>query len=103
VLKLILATGVAFVMPVLLVMLNFLGILEGRAILRSWRWAIVGATAFAAVATPAADVMSMFLLAVPIVGLYFVAAAIAIIRDRRIAARLEAPDVVGVAVGGSER
>jgi sec-independent protein translocase protein TatC len=98
VLKLILATGLAFVLPVVLVMLNFLGMLAGTTILRSWRWAILGATAFAAVATPAADVISMFLLAVPIVALYFLAAAIAVIRDRRVQAKLGASDALLAAV-----
>jgi sec-independent protein translocase protein TatC len=100
VLKLIVATGVAFVLPVLLVMLNFLGMLAGSTIVRSWRWAILGTTAFAAIATPAADVMSMFLLAVPILGLYFIAAAIAMIRDRRIRGALEASASHSASIAG---
>lgn len=87
VLQLCLAVGVAFVMPVLLVMLNFAGILEGKAILRGWRVAVLVVSLFAALATPAADVMSMFLLMVPMVGLYFLAVAIAMLNDRRRAKR----------------
>jgi sec-independent protein translocase protein TatC len=86
-LKLILAIGVGFVLPVVLVMLNIARVLSGAAILRGWRWAILAITVFTALATPAADIMSMFLLAIPMVGLYFLAAGIATINDRRIAKR----------------
>jgi len=46
-------------------------------------------TIFTALTTPAADVMSMFLLAIPMVMLYFAAAGIAWVHDRR-AAKKEA-------------
>ncbi|MFB2582677.1 twin-arginine translocase subunit TatC [Herbiconiux sp. P15] len=87
VLKLVLVIGVAFVLPVFLVLLNFAGVLPAADILRSWRIAILAVTLFTAIATPAADVMSMFLLAIPMIGLYFLAAGIAALHDRR-AARL---------------
>jgi sec-independent protein translocase protein TatC len=86
VLKLMLAIGIAFVMPVFLVLLNFMGVLSARAILAGWRWAILIIATFCAIATPAADVMSMFLLAVPMVLLYFMAAGVAFLHDR-VAAR----------------
>ncbi|UOQ61010.1 twin-arginine translocase subunit TatC [Leucobacter rhizosphaerae] len=82
--KMLLAVGVGFVMPVLLVMLNFIGVLRGTSILKSWRMAILIIILFAGIATPAADLMSMFLLAAPIVVLYFGAAGIAIWHDRRV-------------------
>lgn len=80
--KLLLAVGVGFVMPVLLVLLNFLGIIRGKSILKSWRVAVLLIILFAGIATPAADLMSMFMLAAPIVLLYFLAAAIAIWHDK---------------------
>lgn len=80
--KLLLAVGAGFVMPVLLVALNFLGVLRGTSILKSWRGAILAIILFAGIATPAADLMSMFLLASPMVLLYFGAALIAILHDR---------------------
>lgn len=88
--KLLLAIGVGFVMPVFLVLLNFIGVLRGTSILKSWRIAILCIILFAAIATPAADVMSMFLLALPIVVFYFIAAGIAILHDRRIDKRTSA-------------
>ncbi len=80
--KLLLAVGVGFVLPVLLVLLNFIGILRGMSILKSWRLAILCIILFAGIATPATDLMSMFLLAVPITLLYFLAAGVAIWHDR---------------------
>lgn len=83
VLKLTVVVGVAFVLPVFLVLLNFAGVLSAKAIIKGWRIAILLITLFTAIATPAADVLSMFLLAIPMVGLYFLAAAIAWGHDRR--------------------
>lgn len=88
VLKLVVATGVAFVLPVFLVLLNFIGILSGKSILGGWRWAALSITLFTAIATPAADVISMILLAIPMVMLYFGAVAVALIHDRLAARRL---------------
>ena len=86
-LKLILAIGIGFVLPVFLVVLNFARVLTGVAILKGWRWAVLAITVFTALATPAADVVSMFLLAIPMVGLYFLATAIAMLNDKRYAKR----------------
>lgn len=87
VLKLVLVTGVAFVLPVFLVLLNLVGVLSGATILKGWRVAILAITVFTALATPAADVLSMLLLAAPMVVLYFAAAGIAVLHDRRVAKR----------------
>lgn len=83
VLKLLIATGVAFVLPVFLVLLNIVGVLSASSILRGWRIAVFLIAVFTALATPAADVLSMFLLAIPMVGLYFGAAGVALLHDRR--------------------
>ena len=80
--KLMLAVGVGFVLPVLLVLLNFLGVLRGMTILKQWRIAIIAIITFAAITTPATELMSMFVLAAPIVVLYFIAAGVAIWHDR---------------------
>lgn len=90
VLKLVLAIGVAFVMPVFLVLLNFMGIMSAMTILKGWRWAILIIAIFCAFATPAADLMSMFLLAVPIIVLYFLAAGVAWLHDRSVARKTAA-------------
>ncbi len=82
-LKLILAVGVGFVLPVFLVLLNVIGLLSASSIIRGWRIAIVAISIFAALATPAADVISMFILAVPLIALYFLAYGISWFHDRR--------------------
>ena len=90
VLKLVLAVGVAFVLPVFLVLLNFIGVMSGKSIIKSWRWAILLIMVFCAIATPSADVGSMFLLAIPMVVLYFIAAGVALWHDRIAAKRADA-------------
>jgi sec-independent protein translocase protein TatC len=92
VMKLVLAVGVAFVLPVFVVVLNFIGILPGATIVRSWRIVIVGILLFSALATPSADVMSMFLLAIPVTGLFALAAGIAVLHDRRTARRVDSTE-----------
>jgi sec-independent protein translocase protein TatC len=89
VIKLVLAIGIAFVLPVFLVLLNFVGVLSAKSIIKGWRVAILLICLFTAIATPAADVISMFLLAIPMVLLYFIAALIAWLHDRRVARRAE--------------
>ena len=88
VLKLVLAVGVAFVLPVFVVLLNFIGVLPGVSIVRSWRVVLVAIVLFCAIATPAADVVSMFLLAVPMTLLFAAAAGVALLHDRRVARRV---------------
>lgn len=92
VLKLIVAIGIGFVLPVFLVVLNFVGVLSGRAILKGWRIAILAIALFAALVTPAADVFSMFLLAIPMTALFFLAAGIGLLHDRRAEKRLARAD-----------
>lgn len=82
VLKLMLAVGIAFVLPVFLVLLNFVGVLRGMAILTGWRWAVLAIVVFTALATPAADVLSMVLLAIPMTVLYFAAVGVSLWHDR---------------------
>lgn len=83
-LKLVIAVGVGFVLPVFLVVLNFVGVLSAKAIIGGWRWAVIVIALFTALATPPADVVSMVILAVPMVALYFLSAGIAWINDRRV-------------------
>ncbi|MGN6744185.1 MAG: twin-arginine translocase subunit TatC [Amnibacterium sp.] len=90
VLRLVLIIGVAFVLPVFLVLLNFAGVLRARAILKGWRIAILVTIVFTALATPSADVISMLLLAAPLVALYFGSVGVAFLHDRRVDRRADA-------------
>jgi len=86
-LKLLVAIGVAFVLPVFVVILNFAGVISAASIIKSWRIAVLVIILFTAIATPAADVISMFMLAVPMIVLYFAAYGIAFLHDKRAARR----------------
>ncbi|WP_051717237.1 twin-arginine translocase subunit TatC [Streptomyces megasporus] len=81
--RLVIVFGLAFELPLLLVMLNFGGILPGRKLLGWWRIMVVSITIFAAVATPTGDPLTMGALALPIVLLYFAAVGVCLLNDRR--------------------
>lgn len=81
--RLVVVFGLSFELPLLLMMLNFGGVLTGRRMLGWWRGMIMGVTVFSAVATPTVDPFSMFLLAGPIIVLYFIAVGIALLNDKR--------------------
>ena len=85
--RIVLVFGLAFVMPVLLVLLNFANLVTGMAILKGWRVAVLIIALVSALATPTADPMSMFLLMGPLAALYFIAVGIAVMNDKRRARR----------------
>lgn len=93
VLKLVIVVGVAFELPVFLVLLNFIGVVSGKGILKGWRWAVLTIVVFTAIATPAADISSMLLLALPMTVLYFVAIGIAFVHDRQVAKKAAAQEL----------
>ncbi|MEV6552091.1 twin-arginine translocase subunit TatC [Streptomyces sp. NPDC051597] len=82
-LRMIVVFGLSFELPLLLIMLNFGGVLTGRRMLGWWRGMIMGVTVFAAFATPTVDPVSMLSLAAPIVLLYFIAVGISFLNDKR--------------------
>jgi sec-independent protein translocase protein TatC len=86
--RLVLAVGIGFVLPVFLVLLNFIGVLSATSILKGWRIAVLAITLFSAIATPPSDVLTMFLLAIPMLVLYMLAAGVAWLHDRAAAKRL---------------
>jgi sec-independent protein translocase protein TatC len=88
--RILLVFGLAFVLPVALVMLNFAGVITAQNILKSWRMAVFVAAVVGAIATPVAEPMAMFLLMVPLLILYFLAAGIAHLHDKRVAKKLAA-------------
>src|SRR6476620_8851821 len=81
--RMLLVFGVAFEIPLFVVMLNLAGVVSGRALGRYRPWIIVGTFVFAAVATPSTDPFSMLMLAVPMTLLFFVSEVIARVVDRR--------------------
>ena len=81
--------GSAFVMPVVLVLMNFIGLIEAKSIIRGWRFAVFVIAVITALATPTAEPISMLLLMIPLIILYFLAAGIAYLNDRRKQKRAE--------------
>ena len=80
--RFILAFGLSFLMPVLLVALNAIGLLPSSVMLRAWRPAVFGIFVASAIATPTPDAFTMFLLAIPLVALYFAAIGVSKLIER---------------------
>lgn len=66
-----LAFGIVFELPVLLMLLAKVGIVNSRMLKENWRVAMVLVSVVAAIATPSNDAFSMLMMAVPVAGLYF--------------------------------
>lgn len=77
------AFGVGLEFPVLLVFLQLAGVLKYQTLFGGWRYAIVGIVVLASVITPSGDPISLAALAVPMLVLYFVAALIGMVVQRR--------------------
>ncbi len=88
VLRLELVFGIAFLLPVFVVLLNLVGVFAGRTLSRSRPWIVVGIFVFAAVATPTGDPITMLALAVPMWVLFEIAVVICKMNDKRRARQL---------------
>ncbi len=84
VMRLVLAFGIAFLLPVVMVALDMVGVVRARTWRRAWRWAVVVIFTFAAVATPTPDAVTMLFVAFPMCGLYFGALWLCVVHDRRV-------------------
>ena len=87
--RLLVAFGLAFVFPVVMVALTWLGVVPWRVWLRAWRWAVLVIFVFAAVMTPTPDAITMIVLAVPMCALYFGAIGVGALRGRH---RVKVPE-----------
>jgi sec-independent protein translocase protein TatC len=83
----LLGFGLAFELPLALVMLNMVGIITHERIRKWRRFMIFGVFVFAGIASPSPDPLTMLMLAVPCVVLIEVAELIIWSNDRRRAAR----------------
>ncbi|GAB3567032.1 twin-arginine translocase subunit TatC [Spelaeicoccus albus] len=83
VMMIVLMFGIAFVIPVIVVALNMVGILSAKTLVKGWRIIIILTLLFSAIATPTPDAVSMFFLAVPMLVLFVIAWVICAANDRR--------------------
>jgi sec-independent protein translocase protein TatC len=79
----LLVFGLAFEIPVFVIMLNRAGVVKGRTLARYRPWIIVAIFVFAAIATPSTDPFTMTFMAVPMVVLYFISEVLARVHDNR--------------------
>jgi sec-independent protein translocase protein TatC len=83
VIRVLLVFGIAFEIPLFVVMLNLAGVIKGRHLSRWRSWIIFGTFVFAAVATPSTDPITMLLLGIPMALLFLLSEVIAHVIDRR--------------------
>jgi sec-independent protein translocase protein TatC len=65
------STGLAFQIPIIQLLLSYLGIISSKQMLSGWRVVIIASTVLGAVLTPSTDPLTQSLLAGAVLGLYF--------------------------------
>jgi sec-independent protein translocase protein TatC len=81
--RFLLVFGAAFELPVILILLNLVGVLSARKLRSWWRPSVFLIFVFSAVATPTPDPFSMIVLALPMILLFAVAVGVTTLVDRR--------------------
>jgi sec-independent protein translocase protein TatC len=81
--RMMLVFGVAFEIPLFVVMLNLAGVVSGAALGAYRPWIVLGTFVFAAVATPSTDPFTMIMLALPMTILFLLSEVVARLVDRR--------------------
>lgn len=83
VVMMMLAFGVAFLSPVLLVFLQLVSVVTPKILIKQWRYAVMGIFVAAAVITPSGDPISLLALAIPLTILYLIAVLVGWLLTRR--------------------
>jgi sec-independent protein translocase protein TatC len=81
--QMLLVFGVTFEVPVVIVFLSLIGLVNAKQLIRFGRWWFVVASLLAAVLTPTQDALSMLLLLVPLVGLYYASLVVVYMIDQK--------------------
>ncbi len=81
--QMLMVFGITFEVPVVIVFLSLAGMVNHKQLLGFGRWWLVVSSIIAAVLTPTQDALSMLLLLVPLVGLYYISVAITYFIDLR--------------------
>ena len=82
VLLLMVATALAFQLPVLQLLLGALGLIKARTMLGAWRWVVVAAALAGAVLTPSTDPVTMLLLSGAITALFLLGVGLVALAER---------------------
>jgi sec-independent protein translocase protein TatC len=83
VLLLMVATALAFQLPVLQLVLGAFGLINARSMLEAWRWVVLISALAGAVLTPSTDPITMLLLTGAITLLYLVGAGLVALSQSR--------------------
>ncbi|MBD2180276.1 twin-arginine translocase subunit TatC [Planktothrix sp. FACHB-1355] len=70
VLLLLFCTGLVFQIPIIQIIIGFLGIISSKQMLSAWRYVLMGSAILGAVLTPSTDPLTQTLLAGAVLGLY---------------------------------
>jgi sec-independent protein translocase protein TatC len=81
--RMLLVFGIAFEIPLFVVLLNLAGIVRAKSLAEHRPWIVIGVFVFAAIATPSTDPFSMLMLALPMTLLFFVSELVTRGIDRR--------------------
>lgn len=92
VIRLLLAFGIAMLVPVLMVGLNMIGILPSKIILKNWRITVFLIALVAAMAAPGGDAITMFALAGPLFLTFAAATLFCYLNDKKRAKKQLAAD-----------
>ncbi len=88
--QLMLMFGLGFIMPVVIVALNLMGVVSAKALKTARPYVVFGSFVFGAAATPGGDPFSMMALGTPMALLFLMAEAVCHANDKRKRAKLEA-------------
>ena len=75
--------GVSFELPLLLIMLNIIGVVKGKQLAKARRYSIFGIVVFSALVVPGNDPITMSALAASLTILYEVAVQVTKLHDKR--------------------
>ncbi len=81
--QMLMVFGVTFEVPVVITFLSLAGLVNYKQLIGFGRWWLVVSSVIAAILTPTQDALSMLLLLIPLVGLYYVSVVIAYFIDLR--------------------
>jgi sec-independent protein translocase protein TatC len=75
--------GIAFQFPLIIYALAAIGVVNARALVRGWRYAVLGIALLAAAVTPTVDPINMGLVMLPMIVLYFISIGLASFAGRQ--------------------